>query len=184
MNRPAQQFKEATERLDRLVREASVTEDEEMREVLLTFVVIKLHDQWDLESYQIVLKSYGRSDQEMIESLRYSWGQKPQKKDWKIAWHAPVEAIRAAEKLNVPDFVQIRDALGSVTCADDLSWTRNAIVHSASTELSRYKGMALDKYFLQDVAPYRLPIETNAATGNLIYEDWRNELGIALQLAL
>lgn len=44
--------------------------------------------------------------------------------------------------------------------------------------------MALEKYLVRDIMPYRLPLETNALTGNLIYEDWCNELEIALQLAL
>lgn len=184
MNRPAQRFMEATERFDGLVQEASMAQDEERKEILLSFVVVKLHDQWNLQSCQIVLESYGGSEQEMREFLQHSWGKKPQSKDWELAWHVPGQAIRAAQLLNVPNFVQIQNAIGSVTCADDLCWTRNAIVHSASTALGRYAGMALEKYLLRDVLPYRLPLETNVATGNSIYGDWCDELGDALRLAL
>lgn len=184
MNRPAQRFMEAVERFDRLVQEASMTQDEEKKEILLSFVVFKLHDQWNFQSCQIVLESYGGSEQEMREFLQRNWGKKPQGEDWEIAWHVPKDAIRAAQLLNVPDFVQIRDSIGSVTCADDLCWTRNAIVHSGPVALARYEEMALNKYLLRDVVPCGLLLETNARSGNLIYGEWCDELGGALRLAL
>lgn len=184
MNRPAQRFTEAIERFDRLVQEASMTQDEQKKEILLSFVVFRLHDEWNLQSCQIVLESYGEPEEEMREFLRHNWGEKTQKEDWELAWHVPGQAIRAAELLNVPDLVRIRNAIGSVTCADHLCWTRNAIVHSSSAALSRYKRMVLEKYLLRDVVPYRLPLETNMTTGNSIYGDWCDELGGALQLAL
>ena len=92
--------------------------------------------------------------------------------------------MTAAELLSVPDLLQIQSAIGAVTYADDISWTRNAIVHNSPAAFSRYERMALEKYLVRDIMPYRLPLETNAVTGNSIYEDWCDELKTALQLAL
>jgi len=184
MNRPALRFAEVIERLDKLVQEASTAQDEKHKEILLSFVVVKLHDQWNFRSRQIVLESFGRSEEAMTETIRRNWGITVRDKGFEPDWHIPSNTIKAACLLKVPDLTQIQDAIGSVIYIDDIRWTRNAIAHNIPTSFTKYRQMTLSKYQIQDVMPYRLPLETNAETGNSIYEDWCNELGNALRFAL
>jgi hypothetical protein len=184
MNGPALRFMEVTKRLDKLVQEALKMQDEERKEILLSFVLFRLLDEWGVQSCRIVLESYGGAEAAMRESLRHSWGTKPQKEDWEPSWHVPEKAMRAAELLGVPDLDRIQGTIGSVIYADDLRCTRNAVVHSGPVALGRYEEMALDRYLLRNIVPYGMPLQTNYRTGKPIYEDWCDELQDALQLAL
>lgn len=186
MNRPARRFIDIIGQLDKVVQEASVVGDEKRKDILLSFVVVKLDDQWNFRSRQIVLLSYGRSEERMRECLQHKWTgtEKRLDQDWEPSWHVPSDTIKAARLLSVPDYVHIRDAIGSVTYVDDIRWTRNAVVHNVPATFDRYKHMALDRYQIANVMPCRLLLETNPATENTIYEDWCDELRDALQLAL
>ncbi|MFH0782661.1 MAG: hypothetical protein V2B20_12030 [Pseudomonadota bacterium] len=74
--------------------------------------------------------------------------------------------------------------LGAVTCIDDIRWTRNAVVHNMPTSFEKYNNMLLRNYHLKKVSPSSLINEINILTGNTIYEDWSNELKIALCSAI
>ncbi len=150
----------------------------------MSYIVIKLHDQWNYRSRQIVLQSYGHSETRMIEYLRNNWARRPMDIGWEPDWHIPSNAIRAARLLNVPDLIQIQDALGAVIYIEDIRWTRNAIVHNIPTSFTKYRNMALNKYLLSNMTPFNLPLERNPYTGNSIYEDWCSDLKNALRFAL
>ena len=184
MNRPALRFMDTLDTLDRLFVECSIMTDLKRRELILSWIVIKLHDQWNFRSRQIVLESYNHSEKEMLEILRQNWGRKVMQCAWEPDWHIPTIAIRAAQLLKVPDISQIRNAIGAVTYIDDIRWTRNAIVHNIPASFSKYQEMALNKYGFRNIPPHLLSCSINPNTGNTVYEDWCVELKIALSSAI
>ena len=185
MNRPAVRFDAMLNRLDDLFLEASTTVELTRKEILLSYIVIKLHDQWNFRSRQIVQISYGKSQKKMIEFLRYHWStRKHMNAGWEPDWHIPNNAIRAGRLLNIPNLSEVQSALGAVTYIDDVRWTRNAIVHNIPTSFSKFHSMTLSKYFLSNIKPSFLPLETNPSTGNSVYEDWCTDLRNALHVAL
>lgn len=171
MNHAALRFNRVLDRLDNIFYKASSSVDMREKELLLSYLVIRLHDQWNFRSRQIVLQSFGRSPRKMMNLLRQSWGRRVMDHGWEPDWHVPSNAIRAGRLLNIPDLTQVQNALGAVTYIDDVRWTRNAIVHNIPTSFNKYKKMALSKYQVADISPYLLPMEFNPATGNTIYED-------------
>ena len=183
MNKPALRFAQVIRKLDSVFREASALVDENRREQLLSYVVLKIHDQWNFRCRQIVFESFGRSEKQMSETLRGRWGRSAMSTGWEPDWHIPDVAIRAARILNVPDFVSIQNALGAVTVIEDVRWTRNAIAHNIPVSFIKFRKMALSKYRIRNVMPYRLILEPNPVSGNTIYEDWCAELVGALQVA-
>ncbi|MFC1816280.1 hypothetical protein ACFL0M_10140 [Thermodesulfobacteriota bacterium] len=185
MNRPAVRFDAMLSHLDDLFHEASTTVELTKKEILLAYLVIKLHDQWNFRSRQVVQISYGKSQKKMIEILRYHWSTKKyMNAGWEPDWHIPNNAIRAGRLLNIPNLSQVQNALGAVTYIDDIRWTRNAIVHNIPTSFSRFHSMTLSKYFLSNIKPSFLPLEMNPITGNSVYEDWCTDLSNALHIAL
>jgi hypothetical protein len=184
VNHAALRFNKILDRLDALFLEASETQDMRNKELLLSYMIIKLHDQWNYRSRQIVLKSFGHSEGRMMEYLRNNWGIRPRDNSWEPDWHIPNNTIRAATLLNIPDLAQVQDALGAVIYIDDIRWTRNAIVHNIPASFAKYRNMTLSKYHLLNAMPFLLPMERNPITGNSIYEDWCDDLKNALRYAL
>lgn len=188
MNRVAIRFKKVLDRLDKLFVEAANTSDADKKEIILSYIVVKIHDQWNYRSRQIVLQSYqshGHSAASMVKYLRDNWAtNKTMNNNWEPDWHVPQNTIRAARLLNIPDYTQVKDALGAVIYIDDIRWTRNAIVHNIQASFLKYRKMALDKYYLSNIPPFVLPLERNPRTGNSIYEDWCNDLKNAICCAL
>jgi hypothetical protein len=185
VNRPAVRFDAMLNRLDNLFHEAATTLDLKRKEILLSYLVIKLHDQWNFRSRQVVQISYGKSSKKMIEFLRYNWSaRRHMNAGWEPDWHIPTNAIRAGKLLNIPNLSQVQNALGAITYIDDVRWTRNAIVHNLPTSFSKFHSMTLSKYFLSNIQPSFLPLERNPFTGNSIYEDWCTDLRDALHTAL
>lgn len=185
MNRSALRFDAVLNRLDALFLEASATAELTRREILLSYLVIKIHDQWSFRSRQIVQMSCGKSQRKMIEFLRHNWSSKRSMNvGWEPNWHIPNDAIRAGRLLGIPNLPQLQYALGAVTYIDDIRWTRNAIVHNIPSSFGRFRSMTLSRYFLSNVKPCFLPLETNPNSGNSVYEDWCADLRAALQIAL
>jgi hypothetical protein len=148
-------------------------------------IVLKLHDQWNYRCRQIVQESFGRSEKMMLKILQAGWStRRPMNSYWEPDWHIPSNAIRAATILNVPALNQITNAIGAVTYIDDIRWTRNAIAHNIPVSFRKYRTMALSNYHFRDLMPYELPIQLNFSTGQSIYEDWCEQLYIALKNAL
>nr|VFK23317.1 MAG: hypothetical protein BECKMB1821G_GA0114241_100460 [Candidatus Kentron sp. MB]VFK28443.1 MAG: hypothetical protein BECKMB1821I_GA0114274_100658 [Candidatus Kentron sp. MB]VFK74255.1 MAG: hypothetical protein BECKMB1821H_GA0114242_100276 [Candidatus Kentron sp. MB] len=182
IQRVALRFEAVLNHLDDLFYEASSTVSSAHKNILLSYVVIKLHDQWNFRSRQIIRLSYGNSLSQMMSLLRRSWSkQKEMESSWEPAWHIPSNAIRAGRLLNIPNLSKIKDALGAVTYINDIRWTRNAIVHNMPASFRKYRAMSLDKYFIRDIAPSQLPLEINPKSGNTIYQDWCDELRSALR---
>ncbi|NJM11556.1 MAG: hypothetical protein HC889_06445 [Synechococcaceae cyanobacterium SM1_2_3] len=122
-----------------------------------------------------------KKSSKMMEILRRNWSAKKKMHiDWEPDWHIPNNAIRAGRLLNIPNLPRVQDALGSVTYIDDIRWTRNAIVHNIPIAYGKYRDMSLRKYYIRDIAPSLLPLETNPASGNSVYQDWCDELRNAL----
>lgn len=185
MNRPALRFDTMLSRLDALFREASTTVELTRKEILLSYLVIKLHDQWNFRSRQVVQISYGKSQKKMIDFLRYHWSAKKHMEvGWEPDWHIPNNAMRAGKLLNIPNLSQVQNAFGAVTYIDDIRRTRNAIVHNISTSFNSFHSMALNRYLLSNIKPSFLPLESNHITGNSVYEDWCTDLRNALHIAL
>jgi len=185
MNRVALRFACSIRKLDEIYRKAVFTPDEVDREILLSFLVIKLHDQWNFRSRQIVLESFGKAEGTMTEYLRTHWSnRKPMDIGWEPDWHIPTNAIRAATLLGVPGVVRITNALGAVTVIEDIRWTRNAIAHNIPTSFSKYHSKITRRRSLGALMPYRLPTETNPASGRSFYEDWCDELYNAISIAI
>jgi hypothetical protein len=184
MNRIACRFNKAIEQLDSIFYEASIETNEKKKEVLLSYLIIKLHDQWNTRCRQIILESYSHSVGRMTKYLRSHWGRRPMNNSWELDWHVPNNAIRAARLLDVPDLIQIQNAFGAVLYIEDIRWTRNAIVHNMPVSFAKFKTMTLSKYFMTNRQPHTLPLEINPHTGNTIYEDWCNDLSSALSYAL
>ena len=181
MNRSALRFEGVLRYLDGLFREASATPDVSRKDLILSYIVIKLHDQWNFRTRQIIQQSYGKSQAKMIEILRMNWStRKKMDKGWEPDWHIPGNAIRAGRLLNRPNLARVQYALGSVTYVDDIRWTRNAIVHNIPISYGKFRSMSLSKYYIRDIAPSLLPLEINPASGNTIYQDWCDELRNAL----
>lgn len=181
MNRAALRFEAVLRHLDGLFREASVTPDVSRKDLILSFIIIKLHDQWNFRCRQIIQQSYGKSQAKMTEILRMNWSlKKKMDKGWEPDWHIPGNALRAGRLLNIPNLARVQYALGSVTYIDDIRWTRNAIVHNIPISYEKIRVMSLSKYYIRDIAPSLLPLEINPASGNTIYQDWCDELRNAL----
>jgi len=185
VNRPALRFDAVLNRLDALFLEASATGEVTRSEIILSYLVIKLHDQWNFRSRQIVQASSGQSEKKMMNILRHKWSPKKNiAADWEPDWHIPNCAICAAKLLNIPNFSQLQDALGAVTYIEDIRRTRNAIVHNVPGAFTKFRSMTLSKYFLSNIEPCFLPLEINPHTGRSIYGDWCADLRAALQIAL
>ena len=121
MNRVALRFESQLARLDSLVVKAAAERNNLHKEVLLSYVVVRLHDQWNFRSRQIVLTSYGKSEERMMKCLRTNWTQKRNMDiGWEPDWHIPANTIRAAQILDIQDLIQVRDAIGSVSSIDDV----------------------------------------------------------------
>jgi hypothetical protein len=181
MNHPTLRFMDTLERLDRVFVECNLLTDEKRKEILLSWLVVKLHDQWNYRTRQVVLTSFGQSERVMLEILRTKWSiNKPMPNNWEPDWHMPQVAIRAATLLNVPDIGQIQYALGAVTIIDDLRCARNAIVHNIPAAYAKYRNMVLSKYGLRNIPPHLFSCATNPNTGNTLYEEWCDELTTAL----
>ena len=184
MNRPARRFQDALTSLDSIFAECATENNPKKREVLLSWIVIKLHDQWNFRSRQIILESYGHSEQQMCEFIRNNWStRKKMQIGFEPDWHIPNNTIRAARLLNVADIQQIQNAIGAVTYIDDIRWTRNAIVHNIPVSFQKYYEMTLSRYGIKNIPPYLLPMTLYPNTGNTFYEDWCDELASALRLA-
>jgi len=184
VNRAVLRFEAVLLYLDGLFREASATLDVSRKDLILSYIVMKLHDQWNFRSRQIIQQSYGKSQAKMIEILRMHWSpRKKMDKGWEPDWHIPGIAIRAGRLLNIPNLASVQYALGSVTYIDDIRWTRNAIVHNIPISYGKFRSMSLSKYYIRDIAPSLFPLEINPASGNTIYQDWCDELRNALHNA-
>lgn len=184
MNRASRRFEAIVSRLDSLMIEAVRETDFKRKEYLLSYVVIRLHDQWNFRLRQIVNLSYGRSEGKMITILRNSWGSRKMDKSWEPDWHIPTNTIRAAKLLNVPDQTSIQNAVGSVVMIEQVRWTRNAITHNIPVAFEKFRRMALTNHRIIDVSPWEFPLELNPQTGNTIYEDWCSEMKNAIRYAL
>jgi len=185
MNRPALRFEAVLRQLDEIFHEASVATEVKDQRVLLSYLVFKIHDQWNFRSRQIVLIGYGKSEKRMIKFLRSHWSpRKIMDAGWEPDWHIPTNTIRAGRLLNIPKLGQLQGALGAVTTVDDIRWTRNAIVHNIPAAFNKYHAMTLSKYLVFKTEPALLPLETNPQTGHSIYEDWCSDLLSALRIAL
>jgi hypothetical protein len=123
VNRQAIRFKAVLNLLDNLFVKAANCSDPKEREILCSFIIIKLHDQWNFRSRQVVLENYGKPEYSMIEFLRANWGSRRMNAGWEPDWHVPANAIRAARILGVRRLSDIQNALGSVTKIDEVRWT-------------------------------------------------------------
>lgn len=185
MNRVALRFEAVLCRLDGLFHKASETKDVDKRDVILSYIIIKLFDQWNFRSRQIIQQSYGKNQAKMMGVLRQIWSPKRKMvKWWEPDWHVPSNAIRAGKLLNIPNLARVQSALGAVTYIDDIRWTRNAIVHNIPISFEKFRTMSLRKYYIRDITPSLLPLEINLASGNTIYQDWCEELRNALFVAI
>jgi UDP-N-acetylmuramyl tripeptide synthase len=183
MNRSAIRFKVIVNRLDLLYRKGLKAHYPKYRELFLSCVIVKLHDQWNYRSRQIICDSYGDREAIMMRELRNKWTSKNLRQDWEPDWHMTANSIRAASLLQLANKYQIQNALGAVTYIDDLRWTRNAIVHNIPNTFNKYRRMALNKYQITNMPPHELIAQVNPITNNSIYEDWCNEMIIALSSA-
>jgi len=184
MNRPALRFLAILKRLDNYFLHAINSTNSQEKEIYLSYITIKIHDQWNFRSKQVVLNNYGKSDREMTQELRTQWSPtKTMPATWELDWHIPSNAIRAGRILNIRNLNDVQNALGAATFIDDIRWTRNAIVHNISKSFSKYRHMILSKYRLQNIPPYQLITEINPATGNTIYQDWCDELFSVLSVS-
>lgn len=176
MNRPAVRFRSILNFLDSLFIKAANSNDSREREIICSFIIIKLHDQWNFRSRQVVLMSYNRSETIMMEFLRSNWGKKRMDAGWEPDWHIPPNAIRAARLLCVTNFADIQNALGSVTKIEEIRWTRNAIVHNIPTSFQKFRTVVRNNYGQIGIPPHELPFHRNPSTGKTVYEDWCNDL--------
>jgi hypothetical protein len=184
MNKPAIRFSSILKNLDCLFKYASNERDVIKRDACLSFITIKLHDQWNFRVRQIILESFGGTQANMIQLLRKKWSVKVMDKSWEPDWHIPNNSIRVAKILNVQNLYSIQSAIGAITCVDDLRWTRNVIVHNIPSAYEKFKKMALDKYGIKDISPHLFILEINKSSGNTIYEDWCKEIFNVLKVAL
>lgn len=181
MNKPARRFRDTILRLDVLFRKALRIRNHKQRELYLSAIIVKLHDQWNYRSRQVIFESFAGSECKMMRRLRQNWGRKKMGNTWEPDWHVTSDTIRAARILNVGNYSQIQSVFGAVMYCDDLRWTRNAIVHNIPCSFIKYRDMALTKYRLSNIFPFEIILYTNPNTGNSIYEDWCDEMVIALQ---
>lgn len=176
MNRPAIRFRSVLDFLDDLFIKASLCSNPKEQEILCSFIIIKLHDQWNFRSRQVVLENYGKSESCMMNFLRTNWGDHTMKVGWEPDWHMPTNAIRAARLLGITRLADIQNALGSVTKIEEIRWTRNAIVHNIPTSFQKYRTIIRNNYGEVGIKPHDILFYRNPATGRTIYEDWSQDL--------
>ncbi len=176
MNRSAIRFKTVLNYLDNVFIKASHCTDQKEQEILCSFIIIRLHDQWNFRSRQVVLDNYSKSESCMINFLRSNWGRRQMDVGWEPDWHIPSNAIRAARLLDVKCFSDIQNALGSVTKIDEVRWTRNAIVHNVPTSFQKYRTIVRNNYGEVGIEPHKILFHRNPTTGKTIYEDWCQDL--------
>jgi hypothetical protein len=180
--RVALRFEAILNQLDELFVEAYGMSNKTLQEILLSFIVIKLHDQWNFRCRQTVQLSFGQPESKMMSSLRMTWSpRRSMDVSWEPDWHIPSVSIRAGRLLHIPNLAKVQNALGAVTYIDDIRWTRNAIVHNMPISFRKFRKMTLEKYFIHNVSPCRLPLEINPISGNTVYQDWCDELRAALR---
>jgi len=186
MNKPAIRFEQLLRRLDELFRLALRVTRSPYREIFLSLIVVKLHDQWNFRSRQIILFSYKKSEKAMLEYLRKNWKTPRGVMDnsWEPYWHIPRESIRAGTILRIGNLSKVQDSFGAVMCVDELRWTRNAIVHNNPKAFGKYRETILNQYKLKNIPPHEIITYRNPKTGNTIYEDWSHELLLALSAAI
>lgn len=185
MNRPTIRFMNAIQRMDVLFRKALRSNNIAIKELFLSSIIVKLHDQWNYRCRQIICECYGGAEGKMLFKLQQAWtnGGRKMGASWEPDWHIPSVSLRAATLLNIRTVNNLQNAFGAVTYVDDLRWTRNAIVHNIPGTFRKYQDMALNKYQIKYISPYEIILQINPKTGNTIYEDWCNEMTISLSSA-
>jgi hypothetical protein len=185
MNKPTIRFMAAIKHMNKLFSYSALETDISKKEAVLSFITIKLHDQWNFRCRQLVLLGYGRTQTEMLKKLRKIWSSsKVMDNNWEPDWHIPSNSIRAAKLLSARNMVSIQNALGSITCIDDIRWTRNAIVHNIPNSYIKYKAMTQLKYGLKNIEPYNLILQYDHHINKTIYQYWCEEILNALKYAI
>ena len=165
---------------------------------LISYSVIKLHDQWNARCREIVIKScqggyrtkrgtlLSRSVKENpLDYLRNNWARTTvMGSNWEPDWHIPSNTIRAASLLNVQNLAEIQNALGAITVIDELRWTRNAMVHQLPHTFGQYRLISNNRSLSHITEPANLAIHRDVTSQKLIIDIWEEELTIALNAAI
>jgi len=110
---------------------------------IISFCVIKLHDQWNARCRELIIKSAMGNYRTLtgtilskstaiypLQELRNRWSsRRTMDISWEPDWHVPAVSERAARLLNISNYNTVSNAISALTIIDELRWTRNAIAH-------------------------------------------------------
>jgi hypothetical protein len=170
----------------------------------LCFAVIKLHDQWNYRSREIVLlscignchtltgKRLARSTIlsglcEPLAYLRENWASHTHKNmgsSWEPDWHVPSNTIRAASMLRCCNVAEIQNAFGAITIIEDVRNTRNVIVHALPKTFIKYKETQKRHYIGNKVEPIDFVLYRLEGTGPLMIDYWMDQMQQCFKAAI
>jgi len=166
---------------------------------IISFCVIKLHDQWNARCRELILKSAMGNYKTLsgrilprsatinpLQQLRKTWStRKSMEVSWEPDWHVPNVSVRAAQLLRIANYNEVSNAISALTIIDDLRWTRNAIAHELPLTYQMFHNnqsarFGPPRYSPSDYAIQRIPRTPNI----IIIDNWITELKLALRAAV
>lgn len=166
------------------------------------YAVVKLHDIWATHCRQLIIcsSSGGFSTLEgaslprstslpksvdEVEWLRQNWtARRRMDRHWEPDWHVPDQATRAAQLLGIANYVTVANALGAITIADQIRWTRNAIVHSYPVTYSRYRDLSDTLGFGRRIPLTDFVYNRLDGTGPMLFDHWVEQLRLCIASAI
>jgi hypothetical protein len=170
----------------------------EVARLIISFCIIRLHDQWNARCRELILKSALGNCKTLsgqllrrtvridpLQQLRKTWSsRKGMPHTWEPYWHMPAVTIRAAKLLNLSNYDTIRNAIAAITLIEELRWTRNAIAHELPRTYYSFRLYQSRKFNPPIYCPADYVIQRIAGTPDLIIDTWMNEIKTALKAAI
>ncbi len=204
LHRVLRRFDTCCKRIESLVSEAIALRDTNERAFLVysALAVIRLHDFWSAHCRQLIFCSCsgcyttlaGRalprspavpSSIDSIEWLRKNWSSsRKMRNTWEPDWYIPDQCLRAARLLGIANYDTVFNALSAVLVADEVRFTRNAVVHSLPVTYSRFKAMAASHNFGSNILPLEFLYCRLGGTGPMLIDRWISELRLCIAAAI
>jgi hypothetical protein len=167
-------------------------------ESLISFCVVKLHDQWNARCRELITKSALGNYRTLsgsvlprtaktnpLQQLRNVWSsKKAMDASWEPDWHVPNVSVRAADLLKIRNYDTVANAISALTLVDDLRWTRNVVVHELPRTYYKFRTIQSTKFNPPIFCAPAYVVQRIPGTTNLIIDSWMNELKLALRAAI
>lgn len=164
---------------------------------IISFCVIKLHDQWNARCRELIIKSAMGNHRTLtgtilpksipinpLQQLRKSWARRPMSNTWEPDWHVPAVSDRAARLLGISNYNTVSNAITALTIIDELRWARNAITHELPHTYQTFRNIQSVRFIPPSYCPSDYAVQRIQGSPDLIIDLWMTELKLALRAAI